>query len=294
MAALVNILVIVNDSQSSHDALAAAFRIGQQFDAHVDALHVQIDPAAALPLVGDAMSGVMVDEMMSVAKQEAEGRTKKARNLFDRLVAEMNVPRDDGGPRAGSKFAASWIEDLGIEENIVAVRACRADVIVLPRHAADHEAGAYMTLNAALLQSGRPVVAAPPIAAGTVPVGPFERIALFWSGSPEAVRAITAALPFLRLAKEITVLRVKEEEWFAPIEDLEVYLIRHGVSAGISKVLLPDGGDTGHALLASAQEAHADLLVMGAYTRSKLRQLIFGSVTAYVLDHAKIPALLNR
>jgi len=149
-----------------------------------------------------------------------------------------------------------------------------------------------MTLNAALMQSGRAVVAAPPFPEDAVqPSGPLEKIAVFWNGSIEATRSVQAAVPLLTSAKEVTVLRVEEEEWYAGTEDLDIHLTRHGVKTVISKVL-PREVRTGRSLLYAARDAEADMMVMGAYTRSKLRQLMLGSVTGYVMEHAVLPVLM--
>jgi len=291
MSGIANILAIVGDAKTSHDSLAVAFRAARDLNAHVDVLHVRTDPAATLPLVGEAMSGVMVDEMMTMAKKESATRAEKARQVYESLMTEMNVPRDDQPPRANGGFGACWLEDVGIEEQVVALRACRADLIALSRPVPGHEAGSLMTLNSALMQSGRAILAAPPLNGKPAPTGPFARISLFWNGSPEATRAVAAALPFMTAATEVIVLQVEEDEWYAPTEDLEAYLNRHGVGRIVSKVL-PKEGRTGHSLLAASMNAGADMMVMGAYTRSKLRQLMFGSVTGYVMENATLPVLV--
>ena len=282
MSTIKNILAVISDAASGRATLQAALHVGDYLDCHVDALHVRPDPVAALPLVGEAMSGAMVDEMMVVAEREAEVRAKAARAMFDELNAAARERSSSG--------AVSWLEDTGIEEQVVAVRACRADIIMLGRPTRENETTALMTLNAALMQSGRAVLVAPPPHSAQSG-SKFKRVAVFWNGSIEATRAITAALPFLLSADQVTVLRVEEEEWFAPTEDLEAFLGHHGVKTVISKVL-PRQGRTGAALLAATEESGADMMVMGAYTRSKLRQLILGSVTGYVMQHATLPVLL--
>jgi len=273
MSTIKNILTVIGDAQTGRSTLQAALHVAAHLKCHIEALHVRPDPVASLPLVGEAMSGPMVTEMMGVAEREAGTRAKAARALFDELTCgNGNV---------------AWLEDTGSEEQIVAVRACRADLIMLGRPTRENETTTLITLNAALMQSGRPVLVAPP--GNAVPT--FRHIAVFWNGSTEATRAVAAALPFLAAAERVTVLRVEEEEWFAPTEDLESYLRHHGVSMVISKVL-PREGRTGMALLAATTETGADMMVMGAYTRSKLRQLILGSVTGYVMQHATLPVLL--
>jgi len=273
MSSIKNILTVVTEPRAARGTLVAAVQVARHLGAHVDALHVRPDPVTSLPLVGEAMSGAMVDEMMNIAARESDIRAGAVRAIFDDVTA-------------GSDCA--WIEDVGSEEQVVALRACRADLILLARPTRENETTALMTLNAALMQSGRPVLAVPPDIA---PPTSFKHIAFFWNGSTEATRAITAALPFMRSSEHVTVLRVEEEEWFAPTEDLESFLAYHGVSAAISKVL-PRQGRTGEALLAAAAQHGADMMVMGAYTRSKLRQLILGSVTGHVMQHASMPVLL--
>ena len=284
-----NLLAVVSDPSSGRATLATAFRAARHLNCHVDALHVRSDPAAALPLVGEAMSGAMVDEMMGVAEKEAVGRAEKTRAMFEEMAATHQIPRIDGPPRAEESFSANWLEEPGIEEQVVALRACRADIVVLSRPTPGNETAALMTLNSALMQSGRPVLAAPPLREGND--GAFSRIAVFWNGSSEATRAVSAALPFFLAAEQVTVLRVEEEEWFAPTDDLEAYLTRHGVRPTVSRVL-PREGRTGRSLLFAAGDVGADMMVMGAYTRSKLRQLILGSVTGYVMEQAILPVLL--
>ncbi|MCB2108654.1 MAG: universal stress protein [Rhodobacteraceae bacterium] len=287
-----NILAVVSDPVSGRAALETALKVGRHLNCHVDALHVRSDPAAALPLVGEAMSGAMVDEMMGVADKEAGRRANKTHVMYEDFLAANGIS-DNAGPAApATSFSISWIEASGVEEQVVALRGCRADAIVVARPTLEHETAALMTLNAALMQSGRAVIAAPPSTSTTAPQSPpFAKISLFWNGSTEATRAVQAAMPFLVRAEQVTVLRVEEEEWYAETDDLEAHLTYHGVKTVVSKVL-PREGRTGRSLLLAAGEFDADMMVMGAYTRSKLRQLILGSVTGYVMEHAVLPVFL--
>ena len=283
MSAVKSILGVVGDPVAGRACLHTAIRLGRQLDCQVDAMHVLADPTAALPLVGEAMSGAMVDEMMGVAEREAGQRANLTKSMFDEVASSLE-------PSGG--FDVTWMEESGVEEQVIALRGCRADLIVVNRPTTDNETAALMTLNAALMQSGRAVVAAPPLPdEGDPPNNPIKRVAVFWNGSTEVTRAVQAAVPLLATAEEVTVLRVEEEEWYAGTEDLDVHLTRHGVKTVISKVL-PREVRTGRSLLFAARDAGADMMVMGAYTRSKLRQLMLGSVTGYVMEHAILPVLM--
>ncbi|MBM3514767.1 MAG: universal stress protein [Alphaproteobacteria bacterium] len=284
-----NVLAVIGDPAGGRASLEAAIRVGRHLNCHVEAMHVRSDPTATLPLVGEAMSGAMVDEMMGVANKEAGQRANKTRAIYDEILARENIV---DAPSSKTGFAVSWLDAVGVEEQVVALRGCRADLIVVARPTPENETAALMTLNAALMQSGRAVLAAPPIPAdGNIRRGAFKKIALFWNGSTEATRAVQAAMPFLAKAEEVIVLRVEEEEWYAETDDLEAHLAYHGVHTIVSKVL-PREGKTGRSLLFATGDVDADMMVMGAYTRSKMRQLILGSVTGYVMQHAILPVLL--
>jgi len=297
MSTIKNILAVMPDAESGRATLQTAVRLARQLHSNVDALHVKTDPATTLPLVGEAMSGVMVDEMMLVAERESLQRAEQTQAEFNAIISRESVVEVSGpvsrtGSSSDGSVTAAWLEDNGVEEQVVALRGCRADLIVVARPTTDNETSALITLNAALMQSGRPVVAAPPIADENQKVSaPIRKVAVFWNGSAEATRTVAASLPFLKSATEVAVLRVEEEEWYASVEDLEAFLGWHEVKTVISKVL-PREVRTGRSLLYAARDSDADMMVMGAYTRSKLRQLMLGSVTGYVMEHAILPVLM--
>jgi len=144
------------------------------------------------------------------------------------------------------------------------------------------------TLEAALMDSGTPLLVAP---AG-VPATVGGHVAVAWNGGLEAARAVTAAMPFLKGAEDVTVLTIGDPcPPEATPEALTGYLASHGVKANIRNP--ESGGDSmSAALLAAAGEVNADLMVMGAYTHSRLRELVFGGVTYEVLSAADIPVLM--
>ncbi len=289
MSAVKSMLAMISDPVSGKACLHTAIRLGRQLDCELDALHVLADPTTALPLVGEAMSGAMVDEMMVVAEREAGQRANLTKSMYEDIVSGLGVANPT---TSSSGFRLNWMEESGAEEQIVALRGCRADLIVVNRPTTENETASLMTLNAALMQSGRAVVAAPPLIDGDESSsGPIKRMAIFWNGSMEATRAVQSALPLLATAQEVTILRVEEEEWYAGTEDLDIHLTRHGVKTVISKVI-PREVRTGRSLLFAARDAGAEMMVMGAYTRSKLRQLMLGSVTGYVMEHAILPVLM--
>ena len=296
MANYTSILAVMTDTESGRAPLETALRLGRKFGCRVDVLHVRADASSALPLVGEAMSGAMVDEMIAVADREGAERAARVRSLVETLCERDETPLVDPESDVDG-LSVAWLEDFGAEDQVVAMRAARSDLTVLARPNESHAAIGLLTLNAALMQSGRPVVAAPPmteaqLADSEKPISGFIRkICIFWNGSVHVVRAITASLPFLAQADEVSILTVDEEEWFAPADDVQLYLKRHGIQAQLHQTG-PVEGDEGTCLLERAERLDADMLIMGAYTRSKVRRIILGSVTSTVIEDAPIPVFL--
>ncbi len=119
-----------------------------------------------------------------------------------------------------------------------------------------------------------------------------ETIVIAWKAAPEAARAVTGALPFLAMAKQVLVLTVAEEQGVSDEEGarLATNLLRHGFQAS-ARHLPPDARGAAETLLEAAGERSA-LVVMGAYGHSRLREWIFGGFTQHVLRGAKVPVLM--
>lgn len=282
------ILVPVQASAAGEAALTTAFVIARRFEGHVVALHVRADPRFALPYIGEGMSGIVVQEIMTAAETEAAERAVNARALFDRLCQEQHIPVVEAPPAPG-RLSASWRDEVGREDETVARLTRLADIVVVGDRAAQAGAPPAGTiLEAVLLTGGRPVIVVPPGGAGAFGV----KVAVAWNASAEASRAVAAAMPVLRGAAEVLVLSVGEDG-AAMADGLVGYFACHGIPACARPV--PPGPDgTGAALLAEAARLEADLLVMGAYTHSRFREMIFGGVTRHVLSHAALPVLVVR
>jgi nucleotide-binding universal stress UspA family protein len=144
------------------------------------------------------------------------------------------------------------------------------------------------TLETMLFESGRPVLMAPP----TPPQSLGEVITIAWNRSSETARAVAMAMPILKQAKRVVVLGVKGTPVPGPgPEELAQMLARHGIPTE-SRLSPDDAASAGASFLAGAAEVGSDLLIKGAFTQSRLRQMIFGGATAHVLAEATIPVLL--
>ena len=123
------------------------------------------------------------------------------------------------------------------------------------------------------------------------PEFPGDTVAVAWNGSREAVRAITAGLPFLEAAKAVHVISIDGEEEAVTIERLSAFLAGHGVEPQFHKLSASDS-QVGGLLLRQAQDCEASLVVMGAYGHSRLREFVLGGATRSVLNDSPLPLLL--
>lgn len=126
----------------------------------------------------------------------------------------------------------------------------------------------------------------------------FSRVLVAWDGSAEATRAIHAGLPFLQDARRVVLLdggraHSPEGECYQPHFEPFVYMSRHGVEADPMCVGIP-ARTAGASLLKKAEQVGADLIVMGAFAHSRLRERVIGGATRYVLQHAQVPILLQH
>lgn len=287
MPGIKNILAVVGDAETGRVPMETAFAVARGQKCHVQVLHVRPDPAQAVPLVGEAMSGAMVDEMMQVAEREGRQRAQACRALFDDYCGRSAVPVAVEPPGLGD-VSAEYREEVGAEDEVVATQGRVADLVVLGRGSQETEPSAMVTLHTALMESGRPVLVAP----AQVPAVIGETVAIAWNGSAEAARAVTGAMSLLVKAKTVVLLVVNESESGPSAEDLVAHLAWHEVPCQTRH--LHADGNAGAAVLKACEDVGADLLVMGAYTHSRLRQLIIGGVTRHVLEHAPLPVLLSH
>ncbi len=281
------ILVPLGGGDSDAVALNAALSVARDFDAHVVGLFVTLDPRDAVPMLGEGMSGAMVDEIMRAAEGESNVRRAAAHRLFEDTVRAAGVERRDspGGTEAPS---AAWRDVVGRVEDVVPLEGRLADLIVFARTSPDRDIQGYATLETALLGTGRPLLIAPEVLPDVV----GRHVAVAWNGRIESARAVAAALPFLRSADRVTVLTAETSATEAAAgRRIAEYLTWQGVEPAVT-LIQPGSKPVGEAVLNQAVALNADLLVMGGYGHSRMRELILGGVTRFVLNHAGIPVLM--
>ena len=283
---MIKTIFVPSTGRATDDAVfASALAVARPFAAHLEVLHVRVDAAAmAVTMAAEAGGATMVGGLINQIEAEAAQREEAAKQLFERFCEREGLeigdtPPDPSGP------SAHWVRQIGAEPDWVTEYGRAADLLVIGR---PRDGDSLDTIEGALLKSGRPVLipTAAPLAA--LP----ETMVIAWKAAPEAARAVTAAMPFLAIAKQIQILTVAEEQGVSDEEAarLVTNLRRHGLQAA-ARHLQPDPRGAADTLLTAAGE-QAALVVMGAYGHSRLREWIFGGFTKHVLRSAEVPVLM--
>ncbi len=287
--AIRKVLLPLTGTAAGAAALSTALMIARHWNSHVTALHVRVDARDVAPLAGEGLSGAMIEEMMTATERESNERAQAVRSLFERFVADHGVVVAEA--RAGTDHAtASFVAAVGREEDLVAQQARLADLTVVPHPDSGEDVSSSDALHAVLFDSGRPVLIAPHKAPDTI----GTRVCLAWNGTAESAASALAALPWLQRADAVRILTAEGYQRRGPSgHELAAYLALHGVDAEIT-TFAPVDREVGGGLLAAAREFGCDLLSMGAYSHSRLRQLILGGVTRHVLERANLPVMMSR
>jgi nucleotide-binding universal stress UspA family protein len=282
------ILVPATGTDRDSGVFASALAVAGPFCAHLDFLHVRIDAATTAAMIAsDVSSPQVVTDLINKMEEEAEQREQKAKQLFESFCQRegLALAETPPGPSAPS---ARWLREIGSESYWLLEYARPADLLIIGRPS-DDEIAPSDVLESALINSGRPLLIPPSAPMAALP----DTVVVAWKATPEAARAVIAAMPFLSIAKQIVIMTVAEDETTLEEEGatrLMTNLRWHGFSVSVRR-LEPGAQGAAETLLAAARE-QAALLVMGGYGHSRLREWIFGGFTQRVLRAAEIPVLI--
>ncbi len=277
MNSIKRILVHLDDSESVDQRLKLCTDLAAACDAHLSALYVSRFLTQSL-LVDAPPSGMLLKAL----EEEQRARTAKAQELYESSTADLKDNRtfhhEEGDP-------VRWLSLYGRY----------ADVVVV-HQPGDEEArfGAGGISGALAIGCGRPVLVVP--RTGVESLSP-NRVMIAWNGSREAARAVSDALPFLRMAGRVEAVSVSDdqnlEDGALGVRELCRHLGLHGIDA--EPILLPRPKiEVAEALLSRAAAQSTELIVLGAYGHSRFRELVLGGVTRNFLGHSAFPLLLSH
>ena len=265
-----------------HDQLGAVFEcaaaIGTLFGSYIEAVAVR--SLLADVYIAGAFGGV------PVAQMPVPGNTgDELRRLADAEATRRGLL---GGAITGTGLRYTWRELEPLDDIALAARARAFDLTVFGRVRRDGTGPRMGALEATLFESGRPILIAPP-----KPAKAFgERIFIAWNGSTETARTISFAMPLLERAKQVLVLSVEGGGVPGPsVGDIAASLRANGVAVQ-ERVAPQSNRGSGDVFLTEAAAWGADLMIKGAYTQSRLRQMIFGGATNHILMAAELPVFM--
>lgn len=269
------ILAIIQSAEDAESVSNCAGALAARFEGHLIGLH-----AEALPIPYTSTIGFPDAEFLQASTEVNEERSHKIGAIFRERTAKAGVTAEWRSLESFSGDSA--------HSGIATARSC--DLVVAAQGGAD---GASPDVDALLYEAGRPILVTPRDGPA---LATFRRVIVAWNGSREAARATFDALPFILDAESTEILVIDppdSPESVEPGVDIAAALERHGASVTVHTE--PSGGlATDDVIRKRVSETGADLLVLGAYSHSWLKQLLFGGVTRTVLHSMPVTAFLSR
>ena len=267
-----------------HDAMEAvletALLLARRCDSYMEgfALRWGINEFVA----ADVGGGIPLETYRQDSLEEA----RQARLMFEVFMQRHHVPR---ATATAASLSFGWLDDAPEGDSFVGSYGRVFDVTVMSRPDGNSIGVHNRAIESGLFESGHPILLAPP----SPPRQIATNVLIAWNRSTEQARVTAFALPLLQQADRVTVLTVDGGTAVpGPSADQFVrYLRRNGIAAEPLAVEL-GGRNTGEAILAAAESLGCDLLIKGAYTQSRLRQMIFGGATRHILAKANLPVLM--
>jgi nucleotide-binding universal stress UspA family protein len=280
------ILVPLFSECSSEPALEAALLIAKPMRSHIRAMFVRPDPNAAMRYVPEMViaAGINRDKIEEEGHRAAENEHVQ----FDAWRDKHQLPLALVDNRLDSRFA-SWSEQVGEIEQVITHFGRVSDLIVMSQFDANNITAARC-FDAALFGTGRPTLVVPKRLSWDL----LDHVMIAWNGSLEASHAVFGALPLLHEARRVTIFSASEIDSDEPRGgELAEALSWYGITTGHITRCAPLSS-TGAALIEATQEARVTLILMGAYTHSRLHQTFLGGVTRRVLADSPIPVLMSH
>jgi nucleotide-binding universal stress UspA family protein len=255
-----------------------AIALAEIFEAHVLGIAVSYEPV----IPGTVMGGIP-PEVIEGQRVESDTKARTAVARFEQAYKRAGVSAETRTISASISGAADEIGRIGR----------RFDLIVVGQPDRQKSLPDEVVDEGVLLESGRPVVFVPYIHKGGATL---DRIMVCWDGSRAAARAIADAMPILKKAKQVEVVIISDKPGKTdevPGADLGQHLARHGLKIDVKRITSPDM-DVPSTILSYAADSSADMIVMGGYGHSRLREFVLGGATRGLLEAMTVPVLMSH
>ncbi len=271
--------IIVNLGLGDKDPAGKfAVSIAEAYDAHVLGVAFSYEPI----IPGSVMGGIP-PEFIESQRAESDKKAKAAIARFEQLAKREEISYETRVLSTSIAGASDELARMGRRFDLVVVGQAEHDT-PMPEEVVD---------EGVLFESGRPVIFVPFIQTAALKL---DRVLVAWDGGRAATRAIGDAMPFLEKAKQVEIVVVgskppKSDE--VPGADLGQHLARHGLKVAVKRITAPDI-DVPSTILSHAADSSADLIVMGGYGHSRLREFILGGATRGLLEAMTVPVLMSH
>ena len=290
---MTTILVPTSGTATDMSVFATAFVLAQPLRAHMDFYHVRLTPCEAAvraPHVSFCIGGAVSDALNYLEHRDKTLEKDAMAHFMDFCDTHPVLVQDR--PTGDTGVSVQWIEETNDAEKRFLFRARHSDLVILgrPTHTDLMPVNLIETL---LTHSGRPIVLAP----RTARQDPIRTVVVGWKETAECARALTAAMPILARAERVMLFSVEEAcsstADIQAIHDLARQLAWSGVAAE-ARMLPSESIPTAKRLTQAALEADADLLVVGGFGHSAMREHVFGGATRDLLDDCRLPVFLTH
>jgi nucleotide-binding universal stress UspA family protein len=273
-----DLLVHVDDTKSCAGRVQAAVDLAVAHEAHLTGVYVIADPSP-----GAFASGYVPPDLLDSLRQRARERADAALARFAEVAARNQIAFET---RIDRVLYTVVVDAL-------ATNARYADLLIVGQADPDDAEGPRYLPEEVTLASGRPSLVIPYIGPAAT-LG--QRITVAWSASREAARAVNDALPLLERAQAVDLVTVNPREapfghGEEPGADIGLHLARHGIKVEVQRIETREL-DVANAILSHLADRGSDLLIMGAYGHSRLRELVLGGVTRTILRDMTVPVLM--
>ncbi len=273
------ILVHCDASRTVGSRLAAAADVAQRFEARLVGLH----PREPFEVLSFTDGGMAMGPLMEAYRAGCDAAEKTASSAYTKATKGRNFPSE-------------WRVAEAFSDDALALNARYADLLIVGQADPDDPAGSRNDLPEAMaFATGRPVLVVPQIGAPST-VG--KTVMLCWNASRESARAAADALPFLQAAEKVIVLIIDPEvsgngHGQEPGADVATWLARHGVKVTVQRDVAADV-EIGEVILSRAADHGVDLIVMGIYGHSRLREFVLGGASRTLLSSMTVPVLMSH
>jgi nucleotide-binding universal stress UspA family protein len=271
--------IVVNLSLGAQDPAGEyAVSLGEIFEAHVLGIAVSYEPV----IPGTVMGGIP-PEIIESQRVESNAKARTAIARFEQAVKRADISAETRTISASISGAADQIGRIGR----------RFDLIVVGQPDRKKSMPDEVVDEGVLFESGRPIIFVPFIHKGGANL---DRIMICWDGGRAAARAVADSLPVLKKSMQVEIVIISDKpsrQDELPGADLGQHLARHGLKVDVKRITSPDI-DVPSTILSYAADSGADMIVMGGYGHSRLREFVLGGATRGLLEAMTVPVLMSH